>query len=203
MGCVISGEVFQMRFLIGFVVAAMFGVSAQRADAGDVAIYDRAFSVFKHTDQAMPARAKRLMKGRFRKGTYFGAIACTSTDTCAFELQHNTLETAIEYAMANCEHGKKPEEGACILYATQTPKGYEGGPAYAWVTTEALLEFQEYDGPAALATNDIGVWVKLRGTSLQDARNKVLRKCAELSEQTAGGFRKVYKCRILAEKDSE
>lgn len=192
-----------MRLLIGFVVAAAIGVAAQDAGADDVRLYGPKHTVRKHTTQKMPSHGEKLVRQKFRRASYFGAIVCSHPSGCAIVTGYNTLDSAVEQTMAVCRSRAGPADDPCILYATVVPRGYQEGSAETlnWGSAKVYKQFQKYQGTAAAAASDRGTFVWLSAPTLKEAKAAALDRCNFWVEQ--GVSEEVIKneCRILSEKD--
>ena len=184
------------------VIAFFTTFFAQNANADELKLYGDKHIVRLHSHEKLNKNASRAFRGDFRKKSYYAAFAFSPSGPFSWENGHNTLRTAIEYAMSLCQERVRPGEMKCILYSTIVPKGYSEGKGLTLSRngTRFYKSFLKKSGPGAIAINDAGTVRERFGDSLKQAKATALFDCNAAAKQYATSSLKVYKCRIIASK---
>lgn len=187
------------RIIFSALVLMFSGPLPAMADG--LELYGTRQNIRLHSDVPLSAAARKEFKP-FRKYDYYAAFTFSESGSFSRAGGHNTLESAIEFALELCQAHVPPGGKDCHLHATIVPKGYKEGKNQTLnrKATKWLKKFfANPAGPSAVAANDAGIVRPAFQPSLKQARSEALRICNSAARTHATTVNKVQKCRIIAE----
>lgn len=163
-------------------------------------LYGSSYVIRYHTEnRKLSKNSEKAFRGKFRDKSYYGAFTYSASDVYGWGSGHNTLKTAIEYALKGCQTIVRPGEAGCKLYATMVPKGYtkKSATTLSKASTETYHNFQNNTGFRAIAINDSGITRLRKRNTLARAKDDALFDCNASANSHTRSIQKVRKCRIL------
>jgi hypothetical protein len=163
-------------------------------------LYGSSHVIHYHTEnRKLAVKAEEAFKGRFRDRSYYGAFAYSPSGLYSWESGHNTLRTAVNYALKSCQNFVRPGEAKCVIFATMVPKRYtdKNATTLSKGSTETYRKFQKGIGFRAIAVNDSGTTRSRTRDTLELAKQVALFDCNAKAKSYAKSYLKIHKCRIL------
>lgn len=164
-------------------------------------LYGSSHVIRYHTEnRKLGVKAENYFKGSFRDKSYYGAFAYSPSSPFSGESGHNTLRTAVDYALKGCQNLVRPGEAKCVIFATMVPKRYtdKNATTLSKGSTENYRKFQKGTGFRAIAVNDSGTTRSRTRDTLEIAKQIALFDCNAGAKSYAKSYQKIHKCRILS-----